>query len=438
MSEKQTGKVSPKPSNFVIGLCGRFGAGCTTTANLIISEYNDFTYFSLSQYIKDKAKKEVLGFENKLEKEKRIILQDIGDSLRKKSPAFLVKVILANIQEALNKKNVIVDSIRNNNEVEALRNNFSRFFLLAIDASTESRWRRLERLYNNDKNQFETDDKRDAGGEDEPDNGQQVKKCMELADVLINNDRDYSEKFEKIAQDPIEEYGQKVKRYIELIKKPGYKDPNFDELFMHHAYSFALRSICRKRQVGAVIIRESEKAIPGKPKPILEKFMVSSGCNNVPLAVSPCGFEKGPKDCYRDLTKDEYINNSKYCRSCGKILARSSKKIRKCKECGEKIWNNPGRILDLCRSIHAEEAAIIQAAKLGTPIDGTILYTSTFPCLLCAKKVIGAGIREVVYSEPYPMKESLEMLKECGIVMRKYEGVNSRAFIRLFMREIDD
>ncbi|MFA5199358.1 MAG: deaminase [Candidatus Omnitrophota bacterium] len=423
---------------FIIGLCGRFGAGCTTTAELILSEKEEFVYFSLSKYIKEKAKNEHLGFEAKQEKEKRVILQDIGDALRKNSPSFLVDVILKDVKKALIEKNVIIDSIRNDKEVEALRNVFPNFFLFAIDATTKSRWDRLRKLYAEDKGQFEIDDKRDAGGDDEDKNGQQVKKCMELADVLINNDRDYSEKVEKAGQDPVERYGQKVLSYIDLIKDPGSRAPNWDETCMHHAFSIALRSACKKRQVGAVIIKESKKILPKSNEVYSEKFIIATGCNNVPVGAFPCGSDKVIKECNRDLTKNEYIEDSKYCRKCGVMLNEKSREYKKCEQCGEKIWNIPGKILDLCRAIHAEEAAIIQAAKLGTSIDGAMLYTSTFPCLLCSKKIIGSGIKEIIYLEPYPMQDSLEMLESGGILVRRYEGVNSRAFIRLFLREIEN
>ena len=422
--------------NFVIGLTGRFGAGSTTTANLILSrKENDFVYFSLSDFIKETAKKQ-RGFLKKKEKEKRVALQDIGDTFRKKDPSFLVNKKLQDIKRKLTKKNVLVDSIRNDKEVDALRNNFPNFFLFAIDASTESRWQRLKKLYGDDRGQFDLDDKRDAGGEEEPSNGQQVKKCMEIADVLINNDRNYSE---TQGADPVEEYGQKIERYIKLIKNPGFKDPNFDELYMHHACSVALRSLCRKRQVGAVIVKEAKKFIKGKledaPREVVENFLLASGCNNVPIGDYPCGFEKGSKDCYRDLCKKQYIKESKYCRKCGHKL---SGELSKCKSCGERIWNVPGKILDLCKAIHAEEAAIIQAAKLGIAIDETMLYTSTFPCALCSKKIVGSGIKKIIYLEPYPMKDSLEILQRCDTLVNKYEGVNSRAFVRLFLREIED
>jgi len=89
--------------------------------------------------------------------------------------------------------------------------------------------------------------------------------------------------------------------------------------------------------------------------------------------------------------------------------------------------------------VHAEEAAILQAARLGTELDNTKLYTSLFPCMLCSKAIINAGIKEVIYLEPYPMEESeaLNMFRQCRVVVKKFEGVTSSAFYKFFKYEFD-
>jgi len=428
--------------NFIIGLTGSFGAGSTTTTKLLLTLKEDnFEYFSLSQFVKDKARQEVGGFDKLKEKEKRIILQDIGDDLRKtKSLSFLVDRIIDDIDEALKTKNVVIDSIRNDEEVRILQKRFTNFFLFAIDASKKNRWNRMKKLYADDDVQFNQDDKRDAGGDDQPDYGQQVSKCMRMADVLINNDRDFNEHVDKIGKNPIEEYGQKLGRYIKLIKQPGFKAPSFDELYMHHAYSVGLRSVCLRRQVGAVIVRECKKNIQSKgelhERDVVETYLIASGCNNVPASTYLCGPpNKDYPDCYRKICKKDYASKNIFCKKCG---AKLNLKDTRCNSCKEEVFNFPGKILDLCRAIHAEEAAILQSSKLGIPIDSSVLYTSTFPCLLCSKMIISSGIKKIIYLEPYPGKESLAMLESCGILVVKYEGINSRAFVRLFNRKIED
>ncbi|MGI6720505.1 MAG: deoxycytidylate deaminase [Anaerovoracaceae bacterium] len=70
---------------------------------------------------------------------------------------------------------------------------------------------------------------------------------------------------------------------------------------------------------------------------------------------------------------------------------------------------------ELCRGLHAEQNAIIQAAYLGQSIAGGTLYCTTQPCVICAKMLINAGIKRIVIREAYPDELSDQMLKEAGI-----------------------
>ena len=70
--------------------------------------------------------------------------------------------------------------------------------------------------------------------------------------------------------------------------------------------------------------------------------------------------------------------------------------------------------------MHAEQNAIIQAARLGSSIDGATLYCTHQPCVLCAKMIVNSGIKRVVYQEGYPDEFSLQMLKEGGVALERY------------------
>lgn len=98
--------------------------------------------------------------------------------------------------------------------------------------------------------------------------------------------------------------------------------------------------------------------------------------------------------------------------------------IKSCKERGEclrRTLNIPsGTRAELCYAIHAEQNAIIQAAKLGVSIDGATLYCTHQPCVICAKMIINSGIKRVVYREGYPDDFSLEMFKQADVVLEKY------------------
>ena len=98
--------------------------------------------------------------------------------------------------------------------------------------------------------------------------------------------------------------------------------------------------------------------------------------------------------------------------------------IKSCKERGEclrRTLNIPsGTRAELCYAIHAEQNAIIQAAKLGVSIDGATLYCTHQPCVICAKMIINSGIKRVVYREGYPDDFSLEMFNQADVVLEKY------------------
>ena len=75
----------------------------------------------------------------------------------------------------------------------------------------------------------------------------------------------------------------------------------------------------------------------------------------------------------------------------------------------------------MCYAIHAEQNAIIQAAKLGVSIDGATLYCTHQPCSVCAKMIVNAGVRRVVYQEGYPDAFSLEIFAEAGVLLERYD-----------------
>jgi len=87
----------------------------------------------------------------------------------------------------------------------------------------------------------------------------------------------------------------------------------------------------------------------------------------------------------------------------------------------------------MCRALHAEENAILYLARdgSGVPSNGT-LYTTTFPCSLCANKIAAVGLKKVVFAEPYPMPEALEVLTQNQVEVVKFQGVKSSAFFRLY------
>ncbi|WP_456329190.1 deoxycytidylate deaminase [Archaeoglobus sp.] len=140
------------------------------------------------------------------------------------------------------------------------------------------------------------------------------------------------------------------------------KRPTLDEYFMEIASVVAKRSTCLRQHVGAVIVKD--------------KRILATGYNGAPSGLPHCD-EVG---CLRD-----------------------------------KMDVPSGERQELCRGVHAEQNAIIQAAKFGISVDGGTLYSTHCPCITCAKIIINAGIKRVVYGKEYADKRGLELLREAGI-----------------------
>ena len=126
------------------------------------------------------------------------------------------------------------------------------------------------------------------------------------------------------------------------------------------------------------------------------------------------------------------------CRAIGAVVVKDKRVmttgyngapqgIRTCKERGEclrrKLNIPSGTRTEICYAIHAEQNAVIQAAKLGVSIDGGTCYCTHQPCSVCAKILVNAGIKRIVYEQGYPDDFSLEILNEADIILERYEDL---------------
>jgi dCMP deaminase len=106
------------------------------------------------------------------------------------------------------------------------------------------------------------------------------------------------------------------------------------------------------------------------------------------------------------------------------------KGVPHCDELGgclrEKLGIPSGERQELSRAVHAEQNAIIQAAKMGTNIDGATLYVTNHPCFICAKMLINAGVRKIVYKDGYPDKYAKKILKEAHVESKKVKGKSNK------------
>ena len=175
--------------------------------------------------------------------------------------------------------------------------------------------------------------------------------------------------------------------------------------------------------------------------------VVALGFNENPLGTSPCVAERKygadplqnkPGNCYRDIVRHEFFNEliraKRICPSCGsQIGGFNYAPPWLCGACGADLekffW--PERAMTKCTAVHAEVQAILAARGRA---NGTTLYTTTFPCFQCAEAISHAGIKWIVYTEPYPDVRSASRLEIAGIKVARFDGVRSRRFDEFFGR----
>ena len=153
---------------------------------------------------------------------------------------------------------------------------------------------------------------------------------------------------------------------LDINVKEGIMDirPSWDDYFIRIAEDVASRSTCIRRKVGAVIVKD--------------KRILTTGYNGAPKGVPHC-------------TEETCIRNK---------------------------YNIPsGERHELCRGLHAEQNAIIQAACHGVSIDGAVIYVTNQPCIICTKMLINCGIRTFYFKNPYNDTLAKEMMEQADVTV---------------------
>lgn len=138
--------------------------------------------------------------------------------------------------------------------------------------------------------------------------------------------------------------------------------PDWDEYFLDIAELVAKRSTCLRREVGAVLVKE--------------RRILTTGYNGAPSGI-------------------------RHCEQTGCLR--------------ERLGISSGERHELCRGLHAEQNALLQAALHGITTQGAVMYVTTQPCIICAKMMINAGIKRIVFRGIYPDKMAQDFLKEARI-----------------------
>ena len=147
----------------------------------------------------------------------------------------------------------------------------------------------------------------------------------------------------------------------------GHERPTWDEYFMEVASVVAKRATCLRRSVGAVVVKD--------------KRILATGYNGAPTGLAHCAVV----GCLRD-----------------------------------KLGIPSGQRVEICRGLHAEQNALIQAARYGISLDGSTVYTTLEPCVTCAKMLVNAGIKRVVYEIQYVDQLSRDIFAEANMQVEHF------------------
>jgi deoxycytidylate deaminase len=322
----------------------------------------------------------------------------------------------------------IIRSLKNPEEVVALRKSYGdSLFVVGIYSSFEKRRDNLVRKLMANEDETMVDDliKRDADEGPSNGHGQHTSDTFHLSDFFIDADKSK------------EQNAYDVERIFQLVFSNPYITPTFDEYAMYMAFSASTRSADLSRQVGAVLCKDSN--------------ILSTGANDVPKANGglywPQRNEHGKvvdTDDGRDYTRNGDANKAALSEIIDDLIEildlENTNEIK-----GKLKKSKLNDITEYGRIVHAEMEAILSCGRSNNSTVETALYCTTFPCHNCAKHIIAAGIKRVIYVEPYSKSRATDFhsdsvtfsgTKDGYISFEPFVGVGPRSFLNLFSMKL--
>lgn len=429
-----------RSQELVIGLCGAVGSGVKALKETLRGVLTKSGYTICHIRISDEISRlhggntdlaQLTGYERYKQ------LQDAGDALRKKyQNTFLSEVAINCITVYRDKKfgthedegdivktdkkvAYIIDQLKHPEEINLLRtvypNNFYQIGLIRTEK---------ERKVNLSEEQIEAANideliRRDRKADDP--HGQQVEKALHNADYFIRNVSNQSKLMEA-----------SVSRFVNLIHGQIGITPTHDEIGLFTAYSEALKSACLSRQVGAAIMDDSGQVL-------------STGCNDVPKFGGGL-YDANSGDDFRCIHQKRCANDKHKEILKGeikKVLLGKNLTPEKASELARSIINETKAksIIEYSRAIHAEMDAITSLARTTSSTTlGKTLYCTTYPCHNCARHIVAAGIKRVVYIEPYEKSLAIQLHgdaitdsnEENKVAFQPFEGVSPNRYSAFF------
>lgn len=453
-------------SELVIGLIGPVASGVSTTARLLKQlleskfQYDVPDVIKLSEFIElhdpSRLTKEPLA-------DRITSYQDAGNKLRRDlGHGILAKHAIGRISKnrhsdgfrkvvnaggtetdvPLPKRRIhIIDSLKHPDEISQLREVYGNImWVIGVSAADHVRQTRLE-LMEVPKTRIPSILNRDMG--EKAEFGQKVRKAFCSADFFIRNDSENKQDIES-----------SLLRFLDVLFGTKLHNPTDEESAMFHAATAASKSACMSRQVGAALVDE-------------DGDLISVGWNDVPKfggglygegeADHRC-FNWRERTCHNDFEKWKIENRvvegikSAIARKAAEAPLVEGKRQVPVQltdaEIREAIESSGiSALIEFSRAIHAEMAAILAVARdKRHSLDGATMVVTTYPCHNCARHIVAAGVKQVVYIEPYEKSLAIKLHPDSiseddrlpgKVVFRQFQGFAPRHILDLFSVKTD-
>ncbi len=329
----------------------------------------------------------------------------------------------------------VIRQLKREEEVKLLRKVYGRKFIqISVQSSQKERTKSLQRSIAQSSPELTPQQCLDAAKqlvdldmhERSDDHGQRIDEVFYLGDAFIHGQTEKSIR-------------ETIQRFIDALFGKNSISPTRDEYGSYIAASASLRSLDPSRQVGAAIFSQKGEVI-------------SLGCNEVPKFGGGT-YWTDDGDSHRDYDDNIDPNRTEKNRIIFDFLDKLDEaKIFKEGLTAESIFADKGvrkiiknaavsDITEFGRMAHAEMTALCDAARLGRPTADATAYVTTFPCHNCAKHLVAAGIKRVVFIEPYPKSKALDLHEDSTVLDEKsdkkvvfehFVGISPRRYRDIF------
>ncbi|MBZ5710097.1 anti-phage dCTP deaminase [Nannocystis pusilla] len=485
----------------VFAVVGHIGSGTSTIARRLVAvlegEKYHVSYIKASDCIREWAKSQDKAVDGHASRSRARLraMQDLGDEIRVRDHGAvarqLVRAIKSERAQRLGQGSAkgpvhpdgkrhayVLDSVRHPAEVHLLRAVYGNAFaLIGVVCDEQVRRQRIVRKYE-DIGEPAVDEIMEYDARAGAKHSQSVRDAFFLSDVFLDNtvesERADEQQRRKVPNEAWDIPDQ-LRRTVNIVARTEVVRPTIEEHAMFVAYGAQQRSACLSRQVGAAVVdrggnvlASGTNEVPQAGGGVYGQTLVSSArddhrCANRPGSWQGCWNTKKQSEIIDDLIDHlpteaklppnavaELKNLSPETQAALRLIFTDAKddlreQIRK---------TRVGSLLEFSRAVHAEMDALLSVARQGISTLGTRIFVTTFPCHYCARHIVGAGVDEVQFIEPYPKSLALDLHSDSittnrqgwvrpseskggskQVLFRPFTGVAPRLYERAFLKD---